>query len=191
MDSRARALERDAEAWGAGASAGLLASKLRDGTLTRARIELAAYCGHEGAHALVGCQLKAACACRGDDASHGHGPFTARAAATAPFLDWCAGLSRWSGAASEDGAPDWALVADHPTRLDGWVRLPWADESKSVFPPRDYSPAAVSREAGEEAVRKAMRETIIAWALDEDPPTPRKQLVLLRAQLPEELRRRR
>lgn len=169
MDARLRALERDARAWG-GSGAELLAARLREGAITRERLELAAYCGHEGAHALVGCQLKAACSCRGDDPTHGHGPFPARAARAVPFEDWCAGLSRWSSAAIDGEAPSWALVADHPTRHDAWVRLPWADESKEVWPPRDYSPRSVSQEAGEASVRRAMQVTIIDWALDGPEP---------------------
>ena len=91
MTETLRALERQAEVSGSVADAArVLAERLRRGTLTQERVELAAYVGDEAARLVAGC----ACASAGDE--YAWACWCDHGLALAP---WARGLSRWGEAA--------------------------------------------------------------------------------------------
>lgn len=74
----------------------LLRARLRAADVTQPRLELAAYCGHPGAHAIVGSQAKYACACRGQDLTHGHAAWAGPGfVQNVPLQAWLEGLEHW------------------------------------------------------------------------------------------------
>lgn len=83
-DERLRAAERRALASGSVADeAALLTERLRAGSLTRERLELAAYCGHEAARVAV------------DPVTGCFGPRGERLWGALALEPWVRGLSRW------------------------------------------------------------------------------------------------
>lgn len=92
-DELFRLMERCARASGSPNDIGaMLVHRMRAGLLTQERLEIAAYVGDPGARAALGGQTLQhyACACRGENKTHGHYPVSA-----APFNDWIVGFNRW------------------------------------------------------------------------------------------------
>lgn len=154
----------------------LLVARLRAGTLTRERLELAAYCGDEAARAVLDWPKGVAAWCT----TYGDPTFTA----------WLSGLSRWSGLYPR--APGWVLRRVALAAVEAWEervggrgrdagaeirRLDlhhpmWTDPSRLWDPSRlnmvRATVAEAASEIGEQPVREAICRSLVEWALSED-----------------------
>lgn len=185
-DARTRALERE------GDTPEALSARLRDGSLTRDRLELAAYCGHAGAREAAGIYP---CGCPvGTDellACLGVRP--------ANLNDWLRGLERWPGALElaslAANVERFKLMPKGGSRYGVWLSIDahsawlinpsgrtwyvWIDAHGAADPDGNWLAAPYDIVAadhrdrvercvegtGEQPVREAIQAALIEWAL--------------------------
>lgn len=160
-DVALRALEREAQGGDPAAEVRLLVARLRAGTLTQERLELAAWCGSDAARALVPCHDEPSAyvvAIEGDS----------RLLVPTPLSAWLRGLSRW---ADVGPVPGWVLV--RAAVAAARVALPKARRGVSG-PGGQSMSATAAREQARAAVRAAHRAITAAEAWLDDPSEERR-----------------
>lgn len=159
-DLRLRQLAREARACpSAETESALLRERLRTGELSLERLELAAYCGHEGAQATLDARIPTLVTglWLDEDQRPVHTTKNSR------IEEWVRGLSRW-GTGVETMAAIAAANAGDLVLIVRGLR----DSTGGVLDVDAGGTAmAAAREAGEAPVREAIQSALIAWALGE------------------------
>lgn len=120
MDRHARELEREASQGDIQDQARLLLARIRSGVLTRERVALASYAGHEPARLIQERNGYACCVCRapGEAGAYLAGPAYCGACALERELDrWTMGLACWGQDALNQASVHAGIAA-----LSGWER---------------------------------------------------------------------
>lgn len=180
-DARLRSLERAAAAGDVEAQARQLAERVRAGTLTRERLELAAYCGDAGARMALNVEDRAswpACGCEGGYGEDGPGACLSDGP-IARLLPFVFGVQRFGR-----GALPMATWLAHQVMCDqlrgrercafdaatyatSWRVHDMADEIQEAA--RWLASNQPSRLHGETLLLERLRAGLLAWALGPDP----------------------
>ncbi len=149
MDSQAQQLRRDAS--DPQAAVALLRQRVRAGEVSQAMLELAAYCGHEGARELDPIEMR--------DVQHFLPKDSRGDPSTARFHLWLRGLERWPDALLR------AVLAVRPWAVLQWPvgpsRYGWA----SVDSETQIQGIQSAPKGNDQAARQAICKALCEWAL--------------------------